>query len=155
MIVRFLLLVVFAAPATALAQSSQSCPWLNAGTAAKILGADVSVSAHADSNWSGMCRFVTINGKEGSIEIIIGKTDAHACGANRTSIAAIGNEAWLCSANGTHRQVVQILTGRVRDAWFVVRMAAGSEPAALSSETEPFHSSPIKFLAEQVSGNLY
>jgi len=154
MIVRVLLVFALAAPAAALAQPTQVCPWLNAGTAARILGTDVTVSAHSDSNWSGTCRFAT-SSKEQSIEIAVGKTDPHACGSNATPVAAIGNEAALCSDRDADGQSVQILTGRVRDAWFVVKLAPPSATPASSPATGPSTSAAIRFLAEQVSGNLY
>lgn len=156
MIVRVLLLLALAVPAAAMAQSPQICPWLNAGTAAKTLGADVTVIAHSDSNWSGSCRFVSTSGKDGSIEISVGKTDPHACGSDATSVSAIGNQAALCSDRGADGQVIQVLAGRVRDAWFVVKMAIPPPVSSTSSSgIEPSNSSAIKFLAEQVSGNLY
>jgi hypothetical protein len=149
-------MLALAGPAAALAQSSQACPWLNAGTAAKILGAEVAVTAHSDSNWSGSCRFVTSTAPAASIEILIGKTDTHPCGDGATPLTAIGNHAVLCSSQDASHRDVQTVAGRVRDVWFVVMLATPSAPAEpVRSPSEPAMPPAIELLAEQVSGNLY
>jgi hypothetical protein len=147
---------MFACSVAAVAQSPQTCPWLNSGTAAKALGAERAATAHSDSNWSGSCRFSTQTNPPRAIEISVGKADSHPCGANGTSVGRLGNEATLCSVRGADGQKSQVLTGRVRDAWFVVTMtmphtASGNSP----SGSEDADSSLIRFLAEQVTGNLY
>jgi len=115
MMVRALLLIVLGGSAAALAQSPQSCPWLNAGTAAKVLGADVRVTAHSDSSWSGSCRFVTANSPQRSIEVAVGKTIKHACTSGAAPLTGIGNQAWLCSAHEADGLLVQIVSGGARD----------------------------------------
>ncbi len=156
MMARAAVLMVFACAIPAGAQSAQSCPWLNAGTAAKALGGEVTSLAHTDSNWSGSCRFKAETNPPRSIEIEISKTGSHPCGSNGTSVIGIGNEAVRCTVDGAHGQEVQVLAGRVRDAWFVVRMTM---PAGAGGNSEPgaeaTDSSVIKFLGEQVAGNLY
>jgi hypothetical protein len=155
MIARALFVLALAAPLARCQQPPQQCPWLSAGTAATALGAEVTVSAHSDSNWSGSCRFTT-SSKEQSIEVTVGRTDPHACGPSATSVAAIGNEAALCSKRGSGGPIMQVLAGRVRDAWFVVKMTLPpSAPPASSSEGEPSDSASVRFLAEQIAGNLY
>lgn len=148
MIARVLLVIALAAPAAA--QSPQVCPWLNAGTAAKILGSDVTASAHSGSNWSGSCRFVASADPAASIEITVGKTDTNPCSSGATPLTGIGNQAAMCVATASGRNV-QTVSGRVRDVWFVVVLARAPEKSANQSQ----HSSPIHFLAEQVAGNLY
>jgi hypothetical protein len=156
MIGRVALMLLLAGSAAVAAQSPQACPWLNAGTAAKALGGEVAVTAHADSNWSGSCRFTAQTDPRNTIEIAVGKTGSHPCGSKGSNVVGIGNEATLCSVRGAEDQVVQILAGRVRDAWFVVRMTM---PASASGDSETgaegADSSEIGFLAEQVAGNLY
>jgi len=156
MIARILLILGLAAPAAAWAQPAQHCPWLNAGTAARILGAEVTASIHADSNWSGSCRFVAAADPDASIEIVVGKSEDHSCGPDASRLTAIGNSAVLCSAQNANGRNVQTVSGRVRDAWFhvaIVRSAKEQNRAPKASDAS--HSSPIQFLAEQVAGNLY
>jgi hypothetical protein len=156
MMARLFLLLVIAAPSAAVAQSSQACPWLTAGTAAKILGAEVAITAHSDSNWSGFCRFVTSTAPAASIEILVGNTDTHRCGAGATPLTAIGNQAVLCSVQDANGRLVQTVTGRVRDAWFVVTLALPATAGEHAQAPGDATSAPaIEFLAEQVTGNLY
>lgn len=156
MIARALLMLALAGPAAAPAQSSQVCPWLNAGTAAGILGAEVAVTAHADSNWSGSCRFVTSTDPAASIQILVGNADTHPCGDSATPLTAIGNHAVLCSSQDASRRNVQTVAGRVRDVWFVVMLVTPSPPVEPArSPGEPTTQPAIELLAEQVSGNLY
>lgn len=156
MTVRAALLIGFACAIPAAAQSPQSCPWLNAGTAAKALGAEVAVTAHSDSNWSGSCRFTAQTNPPRAIEIAVSKTGSHPCGSDGVSFVGIGNEAAQCSVRGADGEIEQVVAGRVRDAWFVVRMTmppatSGNSP----SGAQAADSSEIRFLAEQVAGNLY
>jgi hypothetical protein len=156
MIARLMLLLAIGAGPAALAQSSQGCPWLNAGTAARILGAEVAVTAHSDSNWSGACRFVTSAAMPASIEIRVGNTDTHPCGAGAAQLTAIGNQAVLCSLQAAGGRRVQTVSGRVRDAWFSVTLAMPSGAGERTpSPGEPARAPAIEFLAEQVAGNLY
>jgi hypothetical protein len=156
MIARTLLVLALAGQAAALAQSPQMCPWLTGGTAAMTLGADVTISAHADSNWSGSCRFVTSTAPAASIEILIGNTDTHPCGAGATPLTAIGNRAELCSSRDSLGRDIQTVTGRVRGVWFVVTLAMRQASGQHARPHEELSAPPeIEFLAEQVTGNLY
>jgi hypothetical protein len=154
MIARTVFLLVLAA-APVLAQSPQACPWLNSGTAAKILGSDVTSSVHADSPRSENCHFTSKSDAGLSIEIQIGVADQHPCGSGGTALTGIGNQAVFCShvSDGRHMQTI---SGRVRDAWFVITMSAlpvsGSDRHSSPEESVP---SPIELIAEQVTGNLF
>lgn len=150
------LLVLALAPAAAMAQSPQACPWLNAGTAAKILGSEVTSTVHSDSNWSGSCRYLTSTSPAASIEVDVGKTDSHPCGSGATPLTAIGNQAVLCSVLNKSGQNVETVSAQVRDAWFVLVLTTSPRTSpASSARSEPAASPPIEFLAEQVAGNLY
>jgi hypothetical protein len=158
MIARAILLLTLVSPAGAFAQSAQVCPWLSAGTAAKILGAEVSATAHSDSNWSGACRFAVVADPARTIEIEVGAKEIDRCGSNSTStpLAAIGNQATLCSYRDGNGRQVEIVTGRVRNAWFAVTLAAKPEYKSNPQwSNAPPSSSAIEFLGEQVAGNLY
>lgn len=156
MIAPVLLMLLLSAPTAALAQSSQSCPWLNSGTAAKVLGADVIVDAHSDSNWSGSCHFISAADSASSIEITVGSKESHPCGVGAKPLTGIGNTAELCSSRNSAGRDVQTVTGRVRNAWFTVTLAmqnAAGEHAHPSRD--PSTPPAVEFLAEQVAGNLY
>lgn len=156
MIARALLVLALAAPPAAKSQSSEVCPWLNVGTAAKVLGSGVTATAHSDSNWSGYCRFVVATDSAASIDITVGKTHTHPCASEATPLTGIGNQAVLCSSRDTTGRTVQTVSGRVRDAWFVVVLARPTDKSETSSsQNKSAPSSEISFLAEQIAGNLY
>ncbi len=158
MIERILIVLLFAAVPGALAQSPPLCPWLNSGTAAKILGADVVTIAHSDSNWSGSCRFTAITDSTRTIEIVVGARDSQRCGGNArfTPLTGIGNEVKLCSYRDTNGLNIEAVAGRVRNAWFAVALAMPSaDPRPPKSQTDPPVPSAIELLGEQVAGNLY
>lgn len=149
------LLLALGAPGAA-AQPTPTCAWLNAGTAARILGSDVTSTAHSDSSWSGSCRFVSTADTAASINIAVGKTDSHACGAGATALKGIGNEAVLCTVRSASGRSTQTISGRVRDTWFVVVLKASTAGNKTPhTRYDASDSSSIEFLAEQVAGNLY
>jgi hypothetical protein len=155
MIVRTAFLLLLIAVPAALAQSPQTCPWLTRGTAAKILGYDVTYSAHSDSNGNGSCRFAAVSDPSLTIEILVGKSDTHRCAEGAKPLPAIGNQAVLCSYRDANGHQAQTVSGRVRDAWFVITLTMPLASAETPAEPGylPIPSS-IGFLAEQVTGNL-
>ena len=122
-----LLLLIAAVPLAA-----DSCPWLNAATAAGVLGgpatsATVKRTGTADD---AACEFVRREGAaESSLRIVVETmrsphTDFASyktrCGANAALLKAIGNQAVACSDGPRAEQVI----GRVRDRAFIVRLSA-------------------------------
>lgn len=155
MIGHVFLVLALTAPGVA-AQSTQTCAWLNAGTAARILGSDVISTVHSDSNWSSSCRFVSVADTAASIDVIVSKTETQACNAGATALTGIGNEAVLCSGRDASGRRTQTVSGRVRETWFVVVLAAPRESSTIpQTRYEPSDASSIEFAAEQVAGNLY
>lgn len=152
---RLLFLLALASPTALRAQSPQACPWLTQGTAATALGADVALSAHADSNWSGSCRFVSGADPSSSIEITVGNAAPHGCGAGAAPLTGIGNTAEFCSSRDSDGREVQTVAGRVRDAWFTVTLATHTDAEPAQPSRELSTTPTIQFLAEQVAGNLY
>jgi hypothetical protein len=150
-----LLLLALGAPASG-AQGAQNCVWLNAGTAARILGTDVTSTVHADSNWSGSCRFVGAAEVAASIQIVVSKKESHACGAGAKVLTGIGNEAVLCSGRDASGRRTQTISARVRDTWFLVVLNASTGSSKTAHALyDASDASSIEFLAEQVAGNLY
>jgi hypothetical protein len=146
--------------AAAHAQAPAVCPWLSVGTASTALESEVTAAVHSDNNWSGSFLFTTtIQHDIRSLEILVGKSDPHACPPGSTALTAIGNQAWRCQTAAAQKQIIDIVTGRVRDAWFVVKMT--NVPDASKPESDVPHGSDrfgaplIEKIAEQVSGSLF
>jgi hypothetical protein len=160
MIARIAFLLMFVPVSGSVAQTTNLCPWLSSGTAAKILGDNVSLVAHANGNWEGSCHFVRGDqDKSESIDIVIGKVDTNPCPQAGTKLIALGNEAVQCSHPGQASQQVDIISGRMRDVYFTVTMTGvPNATQQLPSDAHlsgPFGASPLERVAEQVVGNLY
>jgi hypothetical protein len=141
-------------------QDPATCPWLSTGTAAKLLGGDVSVSAHVEDAFAGSCRFTRQSGdSSASIEVLIGPKDTQACPSGSTRLKALGNEAVQCRRAAGTAQGTDVIAGRIRNVYFVVTMT--NIAGALTSEpddpllADAYGASPLERAAEQVVGNLY
>ena len=146
------------APQTPPANASQAkppvvCPWLTQGTAARMLGGDVSVIANVSDSGEGDCKFTREQGSPDTLEIVVSKTELPGCPADSIPLRGIGNEAVRCGHPGPRGEAVQIISGRVRDQHFTVTMTTrGHEKAAKAQETQD---DPIVRVAEQVAGSLF
>ena len=132
---RFAALILLFAAAS---RGQQSCPWLNAATAAGVLGGDVKSQITEDS-----CLFA-----HGSSELRIEVKTVNLpykpdCSPNPTALRAIGNEAVACEKPGSDQ-----VAGRVRDRAFFVRLT--SNDFSRIALREKVHS-----VAEQVAGILF
>jgi hypothetical protein len=157
------LIVVFLIVASAVAamgQTTTGCPWVTSGTAERLLGGEVSVTAHVEGNAAGSCGFVRQSGsRTASIEILVGPMDTHPCPQDSVKLKALGNEAVQCRHSSSSSQQSDQIAGRIRNMYFVVTMI--NIPGATRQEpsdprlADSFGASPIESLAETVVGNLY
>lgn len=127
--------------------SGQTCPWLNAATAAGIMGGPVQLKANATT-----CEFVREQAHARyrlRIEVrpITARTgfDSYLshCGRHQTPLEGIGNEAFACSDD---RGVV----GRVRGQMFAVRLNVPRHAVAADAIEKK-----TREVAEQVAGALF
>lgn len=156
MIVRALLLTALAAPVAGLSQPPPKCPWLNSGTAAQVLGSAVTATAQLDADENGACRFVSNAHPDRLIEIDVGSKMKVPWSGSGISLTGIGNQAVFSAVREPHGVIDQYVAGRVRNAFFLVRLAGEPDDSPVAQRsTVPSEQSPIVFLAEQVAGNLY
>ncbi len=120
------------------------CTWLNAATAAGVLGGAVQTTLAP-----GVCEFVR---QETSLRIEVGATNApHAqCGPSGEQLKAIGNEAQACAYQGKPGWIAEQVVGRVRDQAFLVRISTKDPSAAPKILREK-----ARKVAEQVAGILF
>ena len=126
--------------------ADEPCPWLDAATASGVLGGPVAAKTTTTT-----CEFVRTESKRRmKLRIEVHRSTAareewaHAhthCGAAAEPLKAIGNEAFLCSKTGE-------IVGRVRDAFFTVRIITPDHTSAASQ-------AKTKDIAEQVAGMLF
>ncbi|HEY2468811.1 MAG TPA: hypothetical protein VGI45_13360 [Terracidiphilus sp.] len=153
-------LILLLSSISCFAQNPVVCPWLSTGSAAEALGGVVELDVHIESSSQGMCRFIHGSGTEQkSIEITIGKVDTHACRAGSNKMIGLGNEAVECDLTSAGNLVLNLIAGRVRDAYFVVAIRNPRGTSADSPGTvghgDPDRAPILERVAEQVVGNLY
>ncbi len=144
---RLILLAVFVV-LPGLCQNEQSCLWMNAATAAGILGGAVDVTlAHPVA-----CEFDRQKPPVYTLQIKVGTRIAKSnkCASNPTPLKAIGNEAIACTEEGKNGQRIEWVIGRVRDQDFVIRIGTNDSSATPASLLEK-----ARTAAEQVAGNLF
>ena len=120
------------------------CAWLNAATAAGVLGGEVHMTVTPDS-----CEFVR---QETSLRIEVRASSApHAqCGSGAEPLKAIGNEAQACTYQAKSGWMAEQVVGRVRDQAFLVRISSSDRSAAPKILREK-----ARKVAEQVAGILF
>ena len=140
---------LFLLPATVAA--AETCPWLNAATAAGVLGSPVTMTVSHDTanRDDAVCSFKG-NRSELRIAVYTSETphsrftfDAAECGSNPDRLKGLGNEAVACNhgANGQAALVV----GRVRNRVFTVLVSADSSAVR----------EKVRAVSEQVAGFLF
>lgn len=135
-------LFMFALGLPALAEDR--CTWLNAATAAGVLGGEVHMTVTP-----GSCEFVR---QETSLRIEVGAASAPhpQCGSGAEPLRAIGNEAQACTYQGKPGWVAEQVVGRVRDQAFLVRISTKDQSAVPKILREK-----ARKVAEQVAGILF
>lgn len=152
----------FATPSRCLAEVQ--CPWLNAATAAGVLGGEVQANVAAQTpQGDTTCEFKRIE-HSAVFELTIAvhtmalpskdfATYLARCSGTAVSLKAIGNEAVQCvPSNGSGNGGEQII-GRVRDRAFVIDLKTSSTRQPTSSASGL--SDEARNVAEQVAGALF
>jgi len=135
-----ILAIAFCLPALA----EDRCTWLNAATAAGVLGGQVQATVTPAT-----CEFVR---QETSLRIEVGAANtSHAqCGSGAEQLKAIGNEAQACAYQGKPGWIAEQVVGRVRDQAFLVRISTKDQSAPPKILREK-----VRKVAEQVAGILF
>jgi hypothetical protein len=134
------------------AQAETGCPWLTEGSAAHMLGGDVSVSVTATNKDDGTCRFSRRSEPRGVLEIAVARQPQQVCSARSMKLKGIGNEATRCSLRAPHGQAAEMISSRVRDLFFTV---VSRMPAKKAVKSVNLQEDGLEQIAEQVAGNLY
>lgn len=127
--------------------AAESCPWINAGTAAGILGGTVETKVTQDR-----CEFERRGGDKLSVEVkaMVNPQNQFmkyrsACKSKPVPLEAVGNETVTCASKHTGLAI-----GRVRDHAFVIRVIT-NDRGATNEERE----TQAQAAARQVAGNLF
>jgi hypothetical protein len=140
----------------------ETCPWLNAATAAGVLGGAVTdmTVKRAKTADDASCTFIRRQGSlvmELRIEVETMTAPAKEftayaarCRTATVPLQAIGNEAVACSDDNAPTGRAEQVVGRVRDRAFLVRIGTSDR----SARSEPL-GDKARDVAEQVAGVLF
>ncbi len=131
-----------------MAAAEGRCPWLNAATAAGVLGGAVEVTVAPRS-----CEFARqAGGRETTLRIEVTPAAAShdSCQSGAGQLKGIGNQAALCSYQGKPGWTAEQVVGTVRDQAFLVRISTNDRSATRSTLREK-----VCGIAEQVAGILF
>ncbi len=148
-----MLLVLLSMCAHATAQGS--CPWLTEGTAAALMGGEVTTSVHVSAG-EGTCAFVRVNAGDPAsasggmhLEILVSHLPAKRC-ATGERLLGIGQDAVFCRTDtAEHHQ--QTIRGRVRTSYFVLDLTSKASMAG----DKGLSRRSLEEAAEEVAGSLF
>ena len=134
--------------------AEEKCPWLNAATAAGVLGGAVKANVTQTA-----CEFVRLDGSSESslrieVETLVAPRDFASrpaqCGSAAEALKAIGNEAVACAYSEKTGWKAEQVIGRVRNQAFLVRVSTNDRAATPGGLREK-----ARKVAEQVAGFLF
>lgn len=134
--------------------AEDTCPWLNAATAAGVLGGAVKANVTQTA-----CEFVRLGGSSEpalriEVETLGAPRDfasrAAQCGSDAEALKAIGNEAVACTHSGKKGRMAEQVVGRVRTQAFLARISTDDHLATSAELREKAGK-----IAEQVAGFLF
>jgi hypothetical protein len=133
--------------------SPVACPWLTQGSAARVLGGEVSVSVNLSGENDGWCSFTRKQEPEAFLKIEVSKSALLSCSADSKALKGIGNEAKRCRVAGPGDQDADRISSRVRDLHFniTLNLRAKQSPSGPTGAQEDV----LELAAEQVAGNLF
>jgi len=132
---------------------TKTCPWLTEGTAARVLGGEVSVSFHLSDAGEGSCSFSQKSTGGGSIKIEVSNSPLPSCGKEGAPLKGVGNEASRCRLPGSSDLGAEMVSGRVRSMHFtIVLYMSAKTGAGRSSDAQDDN---LQKMAETVAGNLF
>jgi hypothetical protein len=162
-----LLLLVFSAAALSQAQSGpagtpesgsqararRNCPWITEGSAARILGEDVSLTVNISDVGEGSCKFMRPQEPLDFLEVNVSKATVPTCPPQSRTLKGVGNQASMCKPSSLRAAFTEMVSGRVRDLNFTVTIAFNKRrnPASATDMNED----ALEQIAEQVAGNLF
>jgi hypothetical protein len=126
-------------------RAEQSCPWLNAATAAGVLDGEVTLRKVGH-----VCIFTAPFSQLGIDVHEIDPPFKLVCGPESTPLKAIGNEALACSPAEKNGRLSEQIVGRVRNQAFVIRLTTTNRSIAPSVLRDK-----VRLIAEQVAGILF
>ena len=123
------------------------CPWMNAATAAGIIGRPVGTKAVG----TNACVFKAARSAYVlRVDVKAARSSPESCGSHPQALRGIGNEAIACEHRERKGHRMERVVGRVRNQVFVITVTTTDRSAAQVSLLAKAESA-----AEQVAGSLF
>jgi len=149
----FLFLVSFALLSAGALRAEPVCPWLTQGSAAAMLGGNVSAVIKLTPPEQGSCAFFLQRGAATySLEVVIESTPRATCPPASPKLPGIGNEAVACRLQRSPSETAEVVSSRVRTLYFTISLTI----RGTANPTIPLNKQRdiVERAAEQVAGNL-
>ncbi len=151
---RLLFLLSFVLLFTVALRAESVCPWLTQGSAAAMLGGDVSTVIKLTPHGQGSCAFSLQQGAAMySLEVVVESTPRTTCPPASPKLPGIGNEATACRLQRSPNETVDMVSSRVRTLYFTVslKIQGAANPGIPLNKQRDI----VERAAEQVAGNLF
>ena len=147
-------LLLFVILSTSMLRAEPVCPWLTQGSAAAMLGGDVSSVIKLTPAGEGSCAFSLQQGVTTySLEVVVESTQRTTCPPTSPNLPGIGNEAVACRLQLSPNETVDVVSSRVRTLYFTVslKIQGTANPGIPLNKQRDI----VERAAEQVAGNLF
>jgi hypothetical protein len=141
------------AHAQSVASAHHGCAWLTEGSAASLLGGQVTPTASLSDNGEGSCKFIRRQEPFDSLEVIVSKTALPTCPPDSTRLIGVGNPTSMCRILGAHGLTAELISGRVRDFYFTLTIDFSKRKTP--PESTEIREDLMTQVADQVAGNLF
>jgi len=150
---RFFLLLSFVLLSASTLHAEPVCPWLTQGSAAAMLGGDVTAVIKLTPPEQGSCAFSLQQGAATySLEVVVESTPRSTCPSASPKLPGIGNEALSCRLQRSPNEAAEVISSRVRTLYFTVSLTIqGTASPLIPLATQK---DIVERSAEQVAGNL-
>src|SRR5271170_907261 len=151
---RLSFLLSFALLFTSALRAEPVCPWLTQGSAAAMLGGDVSAVIKLTPPEQGSCAFLLQRGAATySLEVVVESTPRTVCPPASPKLLGIGNEAVACRLQRSPNETVDMVSSRVRILYPTVSLKVQGTANPLIPPNK--QRDIVERAAEQVAGNLF
>jgi hypothetical protein len=125
------------------------CPWLTRGTAATVLGGDVSLAVAMVGHDQWSCMFRGLQNLDDELTITVSGVAPPTCRKNGVKLVGVANWATACSISRSHHRYIETVSGQARDTYFTVTLSF--------REKKKWHAegAAAEQIAEMVAGSLY
>ena len=150
---QFFFLLSFVLLSVSALRAEPICPWLTQGSAAAMLGGDVSAVIKLTPPEQGSCAFTLQQGATTYVlEVVVAITPRTTCPPASAKLPGIGNEAVACRLQRSPNEIIDAVSSRVRTLYFTVSLTTQGTPNPTLPLNKP--KDIVERAAEQVAGNL-